>query len=70
VSCEKETDHMEKQRTLAGYLLAATLGSAFAPAAAQTSSFQGLGQMPGAAVGAGTYSSAISGDGSTIMGYG
>jgi probable HAF family extracellular repeat protein len=61
---------MEKQRTLAGYLLAATLGSAFAPAAAQTPSFQGLGQMPGAAVGAGTYSSTISGDGSTIMGYG
>jgi probable HAF family extracellular repeat protein len=43
------------------------IGSALLPA--QTASFQGLGQMPGAAVGAGTYSSAISGDGSAIMGY-
>ncbi len=39
-------------------------------AAAQTASFQGLGQMPGGWPAAGTYASAISGDGSTIMGYG
>jgi probable HAF family extracellular repeat protein len=38
------------------------------PAAAQTPSFQGLGQMPGAVFG--TYASAISADGSTILGYG
>src|SRR5258707_15252673 len=37
-------------------------------AAAQTASFQGLGQMPGGWPPAGTYASAISGDGSTIMG--
>jgi probable HAF family extracellular repeat protein len=40
------------------------------PSAAQTPSFQVLGQMPGVWPAAGTYSSAISGDGSTIMGYG
>jgi probable HAF family extracellular repeat protein len=40
------------------------------PAAAQTPSFHGLGQMPGVWPAAGTYASAISGDGSTIMGYG
>jgi probable HAF family extracellular repeat protein len=39
-------------------------------AAIQTASFQGLGQMPGGWPAAGTYASAISGDGSTIMGYG
>src|ERR1039458_4614688 len=38
-------------------------------AAAQTASFQGLGQMPGAMRGAGTFAHAISGDGSTILGY-
>ena len=38
-------------------------------AAAQTASFQGLGQMPGAMRGAGTFANAISGDGSTIVGY-
>lgn len=37
---------------------------------AQTASFQGLGQMPGSAFAGGTYSTAISGDGSTVMGYG
>src|SRR5215469_5081752 len=40
------------------------------PAPAQTPSFLKLGQMPGVWPAAGTYSSAISGDGSTIMGYG
>jgi probable HAF family extracellular repeat protein len=40
------------------------------PAVAQTPSFHGLGQMPGVWPAAGTYASAISGDGSTIMGYG
>ena len=39
-------------------------------AAAQTASFQGLGQMPGVWPAAGTYASAMSSDGSTIMGYG
>jgi uncharacterized membrane protein len=38
-------------------------------AAAQTPSFQGLGQMPGAMRGAGTFAVGISGDGSTIVGY-
>jgi probable HAF family extracellular repeat protein len=38
--------------------------------ATQTASFQGLGQMPGGWPAAGTYVSGISGDGSTIMGYG
>lgn len=40
------------------------------PAAAQTTSFQSLGQMPGVWPAAGTYASALSADGSTIMGYG
>src|ERR1700693_2848464 len=40
------------------------------PAVAQTPSFHWLGQMPGVWPAAGTYASAISGDGSTIMGYG
>ncbi len=35
----------------------------------QTPSFQGLGQMPGAMRGAGTFAVSISGDGSTIAGY-
>jgi probable HAF family extracellular repeat protein len=39
-------------------------------ASAQTASFHGLGQMPGVDPGAGTYASAISGDGSTIVGWG
>ncbi len=47
--------------------LAATLAR---PAAAQTASFQSLGQMPGVWPAAGTYASALSGDSSTIMGYG
>ena len=39
------------------------------PAVAQKVSFQGLAQMPGAMRGAGTFANAISGDGSTIVGY-
>ena len=41
------------------------------PAAAQTptASFQGLGQMPGSMAGGGTYVNAVSGDGSTVVGY-
>lgn len=39
------------------------------PAAAQTASFEGLGQMPGVMIGAGTFASAVSADGSTIVGY-
>jgi uncharacterized membrane protein len=50
-------------------LLFAVLIVCFIPAAAQTSSFQGLGQMPGAMIGAGSFASAISSDGSTIVGY-
>jgi probable HAF family extracellular repeat protein len=56
---------------LAALFLVSTLWSALAPpAAAQRASFQGLGQMPGGWPAAGTYASAISADGSTIMGYG
>ena len=52
-------------RFLLVWALAATLA---VPAAAQKTSFQSLGQMPGVWPAAGTYASAISGDGSTIMG--
>lgn len=38
------------------------------PAPAQTPSFRGLGPMPGAAFG--TYGTGVSGDGSTVVGYG
>jgi probable HAF family extracellular repeat protein len=57
---------------LPGFLLVPTLTATLmlVAAAAQTSSFHGLGQMPGVWPAAGTYASAISGDGSTIMGYG
>jgi probable HAF family extracellular repeat protein len=56
---------------LPGFLLAAALTTTLMlSAAAQTTSFQGLGQMPGVWPAAGTYASAISGNGSTIMGYG
>ena len=64
---------------LPGFLLLTTLTASLAlVAAAQennfqqptTPSFQGLGQMPGVWPAAGTYASGISGDGSTIMGYG
>src|SRR6516162_5890655 len=56
---------------LAGLLLGSALAATLAlPAAAQKTSFQSLGQMPGVWPAAGTYASAISGDGSTIMGYG
>jgi len=39
------------------------------PAIAQTASFHGLGQMPGAMRGAGTFSTGISSDASTIVGW-
>jgi probable HAF family extracellular repeat protein len=56
---------------LPGFLLVLALAATLArPAAAQTASFQSLGQMPGVWPAAGTYASALSGDGSTIMGYG
>ena len=48
------------------FLAAATL---VLPSTAQTASFQGLGQMPGAMRGAGTFATELSGDGSTIVGY-
>src|SRR2546430_7953387 len=56
-------------------LVPRTAGPVFAtPSAAtsKTTSFQGLGEMPGVPSGAGfgTYASGISGDGSTIVGYG
>ena len=51
--------------------LAAGAQTSKAPeAAVPTAGFQGLGQMPGGWPAAGTYTSGISGDGSTIMGYG
>lgn len=54
-----------------GFLSIVGLSAIFAlSAVAQKPSFQNLGQMPGVWPAAGTYSSAISGDGSTIMGYG
>lgn len=49
--------------------LVAIVISSLIPAAAQTASFEGLGQVPGAMIGAGTFASAISSDGSTIVGY-
>ena len=52
------------------FLLVTALAATFMlTAAAQTSSFQGLGQMPGAMRGAGTFAVNISSDGSTIVGY-
>ena len=61
------SSHMKVRRDL----LVASLTTALTLAAAgQTPSFQGLGQMPGSTFAGGTYSSGISGDGSTIMGYG
>lgn len=51
-------------------LFVTTLTATFAPlATAQTPSFQGLGQMPGAMSGAGTFAQAISADRSTIVGW-
>jgi probable HAF family extracellular repeat protein len=51
-------------------LVAAAQTASSPETAPQTASFQGLGQMPGVWPAAGTYASGISGDGSTIMGYG
>jgi probable HAF family extracellular repeat protein len=53
-------------RPLAVTILTITLA---ALGAAQTASFQGLGQMPGAMSGAGTFPQAISADHSTIIGW-
>jgi probable HAF family extracellular repeat protein len=53
---------------LAAFLVIST--AVTLPAAAQTPSFLGLGQMPGVWPAGGTYASAISADGTTIMGYG
>jgi probable HAF family extracellular repeat protein len=58
---------MNTRRDLLVAGLTATLTLA---AAGQSPTFQGLGQMPGSTFAGGTYSSGISGDGSTIMGYG
>ncbi len=58
-----------KLSLLSGILLAGLVTNpALSPA--QTPSFQGLGQKPGSTFAGGAYSIAISGDGSTIMGYG
>ena len=55
---------------LGGFLLVTTLTATLTlTAAAQTPSFQGLGQMPGAMRGTGTFAVRISNDGSTIVGY-
>jgi probable HAF family extracellular repeat protein len=40
------------------------------PASAQTASFTGLGQMPNAMHGAGTFANSVSADGSSVVGYG
>jgi hypothetical protein len=46
------------------------LALTFAPqVGAQTASFSGIGQMPGAMHGAGTFATELSGNGSTIVGY-
>ncbi len=58
-----------KNFTVLATLLVVVVIASFIPVAAQTSSFQGLGQMPGAMIGAGSFASAISSDGSTIVGY-
>jgi probable HAF family extracellular repeat protein len=50
-------------------LPASAQNNSFQEAATQTPSFQGLGQMPGAMRGAGTFAVNISNDGSTIVGY-
>lgn len=66
--------HHGRKETLT-FILRALLATALATvltisAAAQTPSFQSLGQMPGAmAGGAGTEALAVSGDGSTIVGF-
>ena len=59
---------VKKWAVLAASLVVVVIAS-FISAEAQTSSFQSLGQMPGAMIGAGTFASAISSDGSTIVGY-
>ncbi|HEY8715477.1 MAG TPA: hypothetical protein VIM00_08845, partial [Candidatus Acidoferrum sp.] len=61
--------NIKRDNRRAGLFLIGALTAALAlPAAAEAASFQRLGQMPGARFG--TYASAISSDGSTILGYG
>jgi probable HAF family extracellular repeat protein len=61
---------ISRHNRAAGLFLMCTLIAALVQStAAQTTSFQGLGQMPGAMRGAGTFANAISADGSTIVGY-
>jgi probable HAF family extracellular repeat protein len=50
-------------------ILALSIAAGTLPAAGQTASFVGLGQMPGAGQGDGSFATAISADGSTIVGY-
>jgi probable HAF family extracellular repeat protein len=52
-----------------GVALVVGLGAFYTISAQTTPTFQGLGQMPGTMSGAGTYVNAVSGDGSTIVGY-
>lgn len=60
---------MRARQGLAAFALTA-ITTIYAPfAAAQTPSFRGLGQMPGAMPGAGTFSQGISADRSTIVGW-
>ena len=53
---------------IATLVLSAPAQTSFQQTAAQTPSFQGLGQMPGAMRGAGTFAVSISNDGSTNRG--
>ena len=72
-ACDGAINHLPRF-LLATTMTALTLSAAaqtndLREAATQTPSFQGLGQMPGAMRGAGTFAVNISSDGSTIVGY-
>jgi probable HAF family extracellular repeat protein len=72
-ACDGAINHLPRF-LLATTVTALTLSAAaqtndLREAATQTPSFQGLGQMPGAMRGAGTFAVNISSDGSTIVGY-
>ncbi len=56
-------------RLLLASLPTVVISSLVLSAVAQTVTFQGLGQMPGAMRGAGSFASTVSADGSTIVGY-
>src|SRR5581483_9500955 len=60
---------MNALRTLALMIWAALITTGLPPAWSQTASFQGLGHMPGAMHGAGTFPQAVSADRSTIVGW-